>query len=157
MHMPAIGGDGLSDGARMDRVSSSNFDQSPGRPSHVERHGVGRHDLSPGAAASPDRPAVAVMARTVTGFLEEHPALAQMPLGMVAEQLTVAGGQMEDGGAVDPETTKLASRIEKFISNHSRLAHSEFGSAILNLAQTLQNSDAAVDSDKIMDRESLSG
>ena len=140
MHMSPFGGDGLLDGARTDRISGSNFDQRIGRSGHAEGHGSGRHDSSPPTA---------VAMRAVTGFLEDHPDLAQLPLGMVAEQLTVAGARMEDGEVVDPETMMLASRIEIFISNHPRLAHSEFGSAVLSLSRTLQNPEA----EKIIDAE----
>lgn len=145
MHMSAFGGGGLPDGARTDRVSGSNFDHRIGHPGHAERHGPGRHNPFP-------RPAVAVVARAVTGFLKVHPGLAQMPLGRIAGQLTVAGARLEDGEVVDPETMILASRIEIFISNHPRLAHSEFGSAVLGLAEALQNPEAA----PIMDAEPFS-
>jgi hypothetical protein len=143
MHTSAIGGDGLPDGALIDRISNSNFDPRIGRPGHAER-------LGPGClyAISQDRLAMADAARKVTGFLRDHPGLAQMPLGVVAGQLTVASARLGTGAAIDSEVTKLALRIAKFISKHSRLAQSEFGSAILDLAQAFQPLNANTCSDE---------
>jgi hypothetical protein len=67
-----------------------------------------------------------------------------MPLGQAVEMLINGVRAMGEGNSVDPYIQNLAKRTGHYVSEHPRLAESEFGQLVSNLARGILALDTTV-------------
>jgi len=77
-------------------------------------------------------------------YLEERPKIAGMPLSQAVEKLIDGVRAMGERNSVDPNIQNLAKRIGHYVGQHPRLAESEFGQLVSNLARRILALDTTI-------------
>lgn len=126
------------------RVARSNFGQAVAELAKAIASAAGTNGEYSATSAKEN---VVGAAKRVQHFLDAHPRLAGMPLGLSVEKLISGVRAMGEGDTIDPDIQGLAGRIGKYVAHHPRLAQSEFGYLVAALTRSILALDAALPTD----------